>query len=86
MKQFKKWMHEKGRSAVMVIMVLAALGIVLHYYVTMDNDSAGSVRLSQAALSNSLKETKLPQKAELGGSEYYDKYDILLEGREEKER
>jgi poly-gamma-glutamate synthesis protein (capsule biosynthesis protein) len=68
MKQFKKWMHEKGRSAVMVIMVLAALGIVLHYYVTMDNDSAGSVRLSQAALSNSLKETKLPQKAELGGS------------------
>lgn len=34
MKQFRNWMHGKGRSAVMVIAALVALGMILHYAVT----------------------------------------------------
>lgn len=42
MKKLIEWMHGKGRNIVMLVMMLIALGIVLHYFVVEREGYIGS--------------------------------------------
>lgn len=59
MNKFRDWMHGRGRSTVMAVVALIALGIILHYFVVERGGNTGTNRANPTASPRPMKDTDI---------------------------